>query len=162
MYDPRGFATDRRAMQPGNSWHQLIGVMKFDYWHLQRYLRLQGSRDGDELPFEAGSMVMGNVLSMREPVWQTAVATARGLGVDNVFESWGRNRSLMPAVAAKCIAQLRVAIDKIDETGEITPAPDLADDLLPSLEGVRTALHGLLALFAVAVARNVPVETWVD
>ena len=136
--------------------------MKFDYWHLQRYVRLHGSREGDELPFEAGSMVMGSVLSMREPVWQTAVATARQLGVDNVFESWERNRPLMPAVAAKCIAQLRAAIDKIDETGEITPAPDLADDLLPSPAGVRTALHGLRELFAVAVDRNVAIETWVD
>jgi hypothetical protein len=136
--------------------------MKFDYWHIHRYLQLQGSHDDDVLPFEAGQMVMGNVLSMREPVWRTAVATARQLGVDNVFESWGRGRPLTPAVAARCLAALRAVIDKLDETGDITPAPDLADDLLPSPAAVRTALHGLRELFALAVDRNVPVETWSD
>lgn len=136
--------------------------MKFDYWHIHRYVQLHGSSDDDVLPFEAGSMVMGNVLSMREPVWRTAVATARGLGVENVFESWGRDRPLVPAIAARCLAPLRAAIDKLDETGAITPAPDLADDLLPSPAAVRTALHGLRELFALAVERNVPVETWSD
>jgi hypothetical protein len=136
--------------------------MKLDYWHIHRYLQLQGSSDDDVLPFAAGEMVMGNLLSMREPVWRTAVATARQLGVENVFESWGRGRPLTPAIAARCLATLRAAVESLDATGEITPAPDLADDLLPSAAAVRTALHGLRELFALAVARNVPVETWSD
>lgn len=139
--------------------------MKFEYWHLHRNLRLQGSQEEDVLPFEAGSMVMGDVLGMREPVWQTAITTARQLGVDNVFEGWKWDRPLRPEVAAKCIAQLGAAIDKIDATGEITLAPDLADgpdDRVPSTEAVHTALHGLRQLFALAVDRNVPIETWVD
>jgi len=136
--------------------------MKFDYWHIHRYLQLQGSNDDDVLPFEAGQMVMGNVLSMREPVWRAAVATARQLGVDNVFESWGRGRPLMPAVVVRCLAPLRAAIDKLDETGDITLPPDLSDDVLPSPSAVRMALHGLRELFALAVDRNVAVETWSD
>jgi hypothetical protein len=144
MYDPIGFATDRRC-------------------HAVRKPLASGGHepDGDELPFEAGAIVMGNVSSMREPVWQM-VATARALGVDDVFESGGRNRPLMPVVAATCIAQLRAAIDKIAETREITPAPDLTGDLVPSPAGVRTALHGLRELFAIAVDRNALVETGVD
>src|SRR4051812_10519703 len=136
--------------------------MKFDYWHIHRYVQLQGSSDDDVLPFEAGQMVMGNVLSMREPVWRAAVATARQLGVGNVFESWGRGKPLTPAAAAKCLVTLRAAIDKLDETGDITLPLDLAEDVLPSPAAVRTALHGLRELFELAVDRNVAVETWSD
>lgn len=137
--------------------------MKYDYWHIHRYLRLQGSDEDDVLPFEAEPMVVGNVVSMREPVWQAAVATARQLGVADMFRSWNRGQPLSPSVAASTLPSLTAAIAKLDdEPGAVTFPPDLAEDLLPDASAVRTALYALRELLKLAVDRRTAVETWAD
>jgi hypothetical protein len=136
--------------------------MKHDYWHLHRCLRLQGSGDDDALPFEAGQMVMGNVVSMREPVWRAAVATAHRLGVPDVFRTWTWDHPLPPSAAASTLPSLTAALATLDATGEVTFPPDLAEDLRPSSSAVRTAVYALRELLALAVDHKTAVETWTD
>ncbi|WP_437316197.1 hypothetical protein [Sorangium sp. So ce385] len=134
----------------------------YDYWHIHRYLQLQGSNDDDVLPFEAGPMVMGNVVSMREPVWRAAVATARQLGVPDVFASWRRGEPLPPSVAASALPSLTAAVEKLGERGDVFFPPDLAEDMLPSAAAVHTALRALCELFKLAIEQKRAVETWAD
>lgn len=136
--------------------------MKFDYWHLDRYLDLAGTTDDDVLPFVAGEMVMGNVVCMREPVWRTAVATARHYGVPDIFDTWNRDRLLSPAIAARTLPAVGAAIDRLDETSVVFFPDELVEDILPSESAVRDALRALRELFKLAVDRNVAVETWAN
>jgi|tagenome__1003787_1003787.scaffolds.fasta_scaffold20801223_2 hypothetical protein len=134
--------------------------MSFDYWHLRRRIRLQGS--DDDLPFSEPPFVVGPILDIPEPVWQSLVATALSCGVADFPMGWSWERPLSRAD----VLPLRESIDQVtrevDSTRDITVAPDIAENALPDVGVVLAALRAFRRLLDVAAADGRNVETWVE
>jgi hypothetical protein len=136
--------------------------MYFDYWHIDRNLRLADMSPEETLPFGEPPIVIGRLISIPEPVWTTVVATVLADGTDDVFSNWRWETPLPPTDASVLLRGFDRSITNVATTGEIIPAADLgpedrtdAGTLLPVLRAVRD-------LLALAVTRDSAVETWTE
>jgi hypothetical protein len=135
--------------------------MTYDYWHIHRHLRLQGT-SGETLPFGQPPTVIGNLVYLPEPVWRTAVETARTLGMADIFTGWKWERPLTVSAAAAVIPVLETIVEQVGRTRIVTHPPDLAKDRLPDVDAVIAALRALLDLLVLARERDKAVENWAE
>jgi hypothetical protein len=136
--------------------------MRFDYWHIQRFLRIQGMREEEELDFGSPPIVIGNVVTLPEPIWQTVIATALAHGAPNVFMKWRWQNPLTTADVVRLLSVLRPIIANQPKEVSITYPNDLAEDNRPDAGRVIAALQALEQLLIRAAKWNRAVETWND
>lgn len=136
--------------------------MASDYWHLVRFFRLVGAGDDDTLPFGAPPLVIGPLVTMREPVWRSARATLVAHGTPDVFDSWVWDKPLQPSAAARLLHNLDQLIADVESTGVVLYSDDLAEDDRPHPRRVIAAIQALRNLLVEAVSRSSDVETWVN
>jgi hypothetical protein len=134
--------------------------MRLDYWHIRRYARVQGMTPGESLPFGGPPFVIGGVVSLPEPVWRTAVATAVEHGAPSIFAEWTWQSALSTELAASLLQSLRTIIIDLKKTKDITHPDDLTEEDPVDVDTVLTALQVIYDLLALAVQRGYAVETW--
>jgi hypothetical protein len=136
--------------------------MKLDFSHIQRYLRLQGTTETDVLPFGLPPLVIGNVVTISEPVWKTVVATLLNLGSPDLFSNWRWQRPLIPSRAQVLLTAVEQAVSTVENTACIVYPDSLADETRPESARVLSALFAVRDLLHLAVSRGQAVETWAE
>jgi hypothetical protein len=135
--------------------------VKFDYWHQHRYFRLEGS--DEDLPFGEPPFVVGTVVTMAEPIWQSALATTLAMGSGRAkLPEWSWQTPLAIDWTEPVASRLEDVADDVERTGDIVVASDIDEDLAPDAPVVLAALRALIALLRMAAERRTPVQTWVD
>jgi hypothetical protein len=135
--------------------------MHLDYWHIRRYLTLEGTSE-EPLPYGAPPLVVGSVVSLPEPVWRTAVATVVAHGASSVFAGWKWRSPLSTNAAASLLGSLQSTISSVEEARTLTYPNDLGEDDQPDVDTVLTALGAIRDLLALAVQQDKAVVTWND
>jgi hypothetical protein len=136
--------------------------VRYDYWHLRRYLRLEDSGSEDTLPFGEPPVVIDNIVTVREPVWRAAVSTALEHGVPNIFDRWRWQHPLPVELAAELLPSIQRALDRAEKTRTIVYPDDLSDDAFPHPDAVLTVLRAVRDLLSLGIERDRAVETWTD
>ena len=135
--------------------------MTFDYWHQERFFRLAGATDDDPLTFGSPPFVVGPVVTMREPIWQSARATLTANGAPTEFDSWNWANPLEPGTAGHLVKAITLLTKGPAAVGSVHYADNLSPADRPDPETVVAALDALGELLRESVARDLSVETWV-
>lgn len=136
--------------------------MYYDYWHLRRQLRLQGSGPEDFLPFGAPPIVIGDVVSFPEPIWRTATTTAVKRGAPQVFASWRWESPLSTSDANRLLISLRSLMTDVQRERIILHPQDTSEADQPDVDSVLIALDAIEKLLSLAIEQNCAIETWVE
>jgi len=134
--------------------------VKFNYWHQHRYFRLEGS--DEDLPFGEAPFVVGPVVAMAEPIWQSALATTLAKGSGANLPEWSWQGPLAPDAADTVANLLDDVADEVERTRRIVVASNIADDLAPDAPVVLEGLRALVELLRLAAQRRTRVQTWVE
>lgn len=116
----------------------------------------------EDLPFGEPPFVVGPVVAMAKPIWQSALATALATGSGANLPEWSWQAPLGADAADSVANRLDDVADEIERTGRIVVASDIADDLAPDAPVVLEALRALVELLRLAAERHSRVQTWVE
>jgi hypothetical protein len=131
-----------------------------DFWHQRRLLRIE-EHDAD-LAFGGRPFVIGNVVTVPEPIWRTLVETAVTNGAPDLFAGWSWDHPLDSGSAERLAQALVTTIDTVARTRTVQIPESIADAHQPDPDIVLTALRAVQPLLTSAAALHARVETWVD
>lgn len=131
-----------------------------DLWHQRRLLRIEGHEA--DLSFGGRPFVVGNVVSLPEPIWRTLVETAVINGAPDLFAGWSWDHPLDSSSAERLGQALMTTVDTVARTRVVKIPTNIADAHQPDPDIVLTALRAVQPLLASAASLHAHVETWVD
>jgi hypothetical protein len=134
--------------------------MKLDYWHQRRYFHAEGI--DEDLPFGEPPFVIGPLVAMAEPVWQSLRATVLAADPGRHLPEWTWRAPLSADEAASLANRLDDVAGQVESTGQIVVAANIADGLEPDTGVVLRALRVLPLLLRLAAERGTSVQTWVE
>jgi hypothetical protein len=134
--------------------------MKFDYWHQRRYFRASGI--DDDLPFGEPPFVLGPLVAIAEPIWQSMLATLAATCPNDEFPEWSWEEPLAGGALSVHAQRFEEVASEVAERGSIVVAPNIAEGLEPDAEVVVKGFRALSQLLRLAAGRGTSVQTWVE